>query len=37
MTGEGHVECEMLVRPPGRDGHRQLMVVKLKENLRLEN
>lgn len=34
--GEGHVECEVLMRPPGGGDHRQLMAVKLEENLGLE-
>lgn len=29
----GHVECEVPVWPPGGGGHRQLMVVKLRDNL----
>lgn len=33
---EGHVECEVLVWPPGGGGHRKLMAVKLEENLGLE-
>lgn len=34
--GEGHVECEVLVWPPGGGGHRQLMAAKLEEILGLE-
>lgn len=36
LGGEGHVECEVLVWPPGRDGHRQLMAVKFEDILGLE-
>lgn len=34
--GEGHIECEVLMQPPGGDSHRQLMAVKFEENLGLE-